>query len=858
MRNSPTNGSTESDPMPSNPTHWELYPQTQPETLRSLRDTTINSVREPTTSPSTSAIAAASNRTAEPRDNTDATSSVLNQRRHHQINPPLNRSHRKIVGEESTPPLTKTEPVSPPHLKFQDRRPSLKHFSHNPRSKSGRKGKIAFKEREERVLLQERLSFLLRGKNSGEFRFHSSLNLSLSFRFAETTKSKEISDELDNGIHMTAKKKNLLKKKTRRRAKVAKSSKKGEVNSSPEKGIEIPSPPPEPESTSQGSMDPIEEGNIGEGCEELPPRLFALDKYPTETKINAYSKPEYLADIATALIGTEEMAFLLSSPFGELFNIPPNMVSFSGKLVLGLICRQLVTKKRYEMWMVFGGHPLRFGLREFYRITGLECGKYPKKKAVEEVVTVKKGCTSVWKTLFGDKSPTIDDLVKQRVRPVSKTVEMTKDLDFFCKYPWGRLAFNRTLDKISRFKSAKKIEDVIIGCKQQSYMRSIKNLAKMHPIRTSSILECEAADQVDVTYIVDPEDTDCPESLVWKKEVEDHRVDYILSKLIDVHKWSENTWVGGHDECPKQLRPEEKEHWVGLSIHLKMRHVSIYDPLVSKTRESVVKTRMQPILDMMPYLLKEVCKDYVGQNYSLAPFTYFRVDYISQNPRTGDCGPFSMKFLELLMLGCTMSDLQTISEDDMDNYRKGYAVDIFEHGVRSGPRGRDIVYRADVLKDANIYSLCSDPNDFHAAGHDTNDIRTEGRYRPFFERCLHVGNPIAIYHEGLRLITHESDIKGAIVLLQRNVPSHADATLACAILSICDGNAVMGAEYLRMFERNHYSLKSEETRDMCEELLDEIKKYGVTYKNTYASRFSYPEFRGFSTPHCAMMCYISH
>lgn len=57
---------------------------------------------------------------------------------------------------------------------------------------------------------------------------------------------------------------------------------------------------------------------------------------------------------------------------------------------------------------------------------------------------------------------------------------------------------------------------------------------------------------------MDPEDTDCPESLVWNKEVEDPRVDYILRKLIDGHKWSENTWVGGHDECPKQLRPEEK------------------------------------------------------------------------------------------------------------------------------------------------------------------------------------------------------------------------------------------------------------------------------------------------------------
>ena len=35
-----------------------------------------------------------------------------------------------------------------------------------------------------------------------------------------------------------------------------------------------------------------------------------------------------------------------------------------------------------EMWMVFGGHPIRFGLREFCIVTRLECGKYPKKKAV--------------------------------------------------------------------------------------------------------------------------------------------------------------------------------------------------------------------------------------------------------------------------------------------------------------------------------------------------------------------------------------------------------------------------------------------------------------------------------------------
>jgi len=73
--------------------------------------------------------------------------------------------------------------------------------------------------------------------------------------------------------------------------------------------------------------------------------LFALDHYPTKAKINAYSKPEYLSHLAYALKGIPEITFLLESPFRDLFRIPVNKPSFSGKLVLGLICRQLVTKK---------------------------------------------------------------------------------------------------------------------------------------------------------------------------------------------------------------------------------------------------------------------------------------------------------------------------------------------------------------------------------------------------------------------------------------------------------------------------------------------------------------------------------
>jgi len=120
-----------------------------------------------------------------------------------------------------------------------------------------------------------------------------------------------------------------------------------------------------------------------------------------------------------------------------------------------------------------------------------------------------------------------------------------------------------------------------------------------------------------------------------------------------------------------------------------------------------------------------------------------------------------------------------------------------------------------------------------SADHDPNNIYFEGRYRPFFERCLEAGYLIVIYHEGLHLDT--------ILLLHRNVSRHVDATLACAVLCIYDGNTHMGGLYLRLFASNHYALKLEETRDMCEELREKIKKNGIILNNTYGATFSYPE-----------------
>lgn len=76
------------------------------------------------------------------------------------------------------------------------------------------------------------------------------------------------------------------------------------------------------------------------------------------------------------LEGSEEMERLLGSCFGHLFRLPVRRCTFSAKLVHVILTRQLITKKRFEMWLVFGGEPMRFSLMEFGNVTRLPCGEF--------------------------------------------------------------------------------------------------------------------------------------------------------------------------------------------------------------------------------------------------------------------------------------------------------------------------------------------------------------------------------------------------------------------------------------------------------------------------------------------------
>ncbi|KAG2292655.1 hypothetical protein Bca52824_039324 [Brassica carinata] len=142
----------------------------------------------------------------------------------------------------------------------------------------------------------------------------------------------------------------------------------------------------------------------------LPPRLFATDRYPSNMN-NCYSSLEFLLLVRDVLEGSAEMERLLCSCFGPLFRLTVRRCAFSAKLVHGMLSRQLVTKKRFEMWPVFGegsDKVLACRIWTCYRLTlwGVRAGY-----EVEDQTKPKKTDYVFWDKLFGGRcNLTIEDL----------------------------------------------------------------------------------------------------------------------------------------------------------------------------------------------------------------------------------------------------------------------------------------------------------------------------------------------------------------------------------------------------------------------------------------------------------------
>ena len=108
----------------------------------------------------------------------------------------------------------------------------------------------------------------------------------------------------------------------------------------------------------------------------IPDRIFAVDHEPVGVRVTPYHKPYAIRQILNTL-DPEEVDTIRGSSFGKLIVIGEKP-SFSGRFGRFIISKQLLVSSKHEAWFIFAGKPVRFSLREFAYVTGLNCRKLPK------------------------------------------------------------------------------------------------------------------------------------------------------------------------------------------------------------------------------------------------------------------------------------------------------------------------------------------------------------------------------------------------------------------------------------------------------------------------------------------------
>ncbi|KAG2314558.1 hypothetical protein Bca52824_017680 [Brassica carinata] len=177
-----------------------------------------------------------------------------------------------------------------------------------------------------------------------------------------------------------------------------------------------------------GARLPAAQISDGGPDERLPERLFATDRYPSR-RLNVYSTLEYLLIVRDVRRGIPEMDRLIGSCFRKLFELPFRRCSYSSVMIHAMLARQMVTKKRYELWPVFGGNPMRFSMLEFACVTALPCNEFGDSYVVDFQPAYKEEDYAYWDRLFdGRRDITIPDVVEM----VKKTKPFREAGDSSC------------------------------------------------------------------------------------------------------------------------------------------------------------------------------------------------------------------------------------------------------------------------------------------------------------------------------------------------------------------------------------------------------------------------------------------
>ncbi|KAF8107190.1 hypothetical protein N665_0125s0018 [Sinapis alba] len=240
----------------------------------------------------------------------------------------------------------------------------------------------------------------------------------------------------------------------------------------------------------------------------LPERIFALGAEPTGVRVTPYHKADGIRIILNAL-DQEEVEKIRVSPFGKLIEIA-DKPTFSGRFGRYIISRQLKVSKKHEAWFLFAGKPIRFSLREFALVTGLNCRRLPKrcKKRSKNFITEKP----YWGELFGTlKEVPVSSVVRMLKKKLCVSQKLgsrprrdDKRLDAFFEFPWGRVSFDLLLSSIKERKEVSLSQNTIalkgfVLSLQLVIVESVPALTEVVQDGSSSGSDGECGDEDDIS-----------------------------------------------------------------------------------------------------------------------------------------------------------------------------------------------------------------------------------------------------------------------------------------------------------------------------------------------------------------------
>ena len=114
------------------------------------------------------------------------------------------------------------------------------------------------------------------------------------------------------------------------------------------------------------------------------------------------------------------------------------------------------------------------------------------------------------------------------------------------------------------------------------------------------------------------------------------------------------------------------DHWVALRIDLVKEVIHVYDSIPSMVTDKKMHEECRPFTKMLPALLNKMVD---GRTKRDKQFTNRRHKKIPKNEDPGDCGVYTLKYIECLALGYNFEGL---SNQIMPALRLKMGVEIYE------------------------------------------------------------------------------------------------------------------------------------------------------------------------------------